>query len=275
MSALPPTIPPYPYQPGVPQPTTSKLAIASLVLGLVFCLPGAAAVGLVLGIAGLVSIGRSEGRKVGGGYATAGIIISSLVLLGWAGFGYLFYMGMQYVDAPATIAAEYLGKVESGDFASARSRLTPEAATLADDARLKAIQARLQERFGRPTVGKFDWSFDAYEKLSPSTTTQQLTRQDMKEILEEIKSAEHDADHDDFPIAIRFTQGNARGLAVIRFPDDPDGTMEIQEMIDKALIEDVLLIDGTEMWWLLDRGAALIDLSDEDVENEEAEDTDE
>ncbi|MBE3097024.1 MAG: DUF4190 domain-containing protein [Planctomycetes bacterium] len=78
-----------PVQP-VPQPAaapakakTSGLAIASLVLGIVGpCTVGLGSIiGLILGIVGLVKIGKSAGAKGGRGLAIAGIAVSGLGIL--------------------------------------------------------------------------------------------------------------------------------------------------------------------------------------------------
>jgi len=62
---------------------TSGLAIASLVLGIVGpCTVGLGSIiGLILGIVGLVKIGKSAGAKGGRGLAIAGIVVSAAGLL--------------------------------------------------------------------------------------------------------------------------------------------------------------------------------------------------
>ena len=71
-----------PVSPGVPA-KTSGMAVTSLVMGLLGCLIIPAIVGLVLGIASLLRISRSDGRLKGKGLAIAGICLSgfSFVLL--------------------------------------------------------------------------------------------------------------------------------------------------------------------------------------------------
>ncbi|MEV5958664.1 DUF4190 domain-containing protein [Streptomyces sp. NPDC051987] len=66
------------YGPPVPQPPVNGLAIASLVLGLLCCLPG---VGLVLGLIGLSQI-RRRGER-GTAMAVVGSVFSSLGLALW------------------------------------------------------------------------------------------------------------------------------------------------------------------------------------------------
>ena len=86
--ALPEAQPPPPSSAPVPTAAppsgpagTSRLAIASLVCGVLgfLCLPALA--GITLGIAALVKISRSKGQLRGQGLAIAGICVSSLMLL--------------------------------------------------------------------------------------------------------------------------------------------------------------------------------------------------
>ena len=72
-----------PLSPGAGRRSTSAMAIASLVLGLLglFSLGITALVGLILGIVGLRQIGLSQGRLQGQGLAIAGIVVSGLVLV--------------------------------------------------------------------------------------------------------------------------------------------------------------------------------------------------
>ena len=66
-----------------PAPKTSGLAIASLILGIVGpCTVGLGSIiGLILGIVGLVKIGKSAGATGGRGLAIAGIVVSGLGIL--------------------------------------------------------------------------------------------------------------------------------------------------------------------------------------------------
>jgi prepilin-type processing-associated H-X9-DG protein len=64
-----------------PPPKTSGMAIASLVCGLFGCFLLPALIGLVLGIASLVKINRSQGRLGGKGVAIAGLCVSGFMLM--------------------------------------------------------------------------------------------------------------------------------------------------------------------------------------------------
>lgn len=82
LAAEPPPAPraPLPVAPA-PPPKTSGMAIASLVCGLLGCFVVPAIVGLILGIASLIKINRSQGTLDGKGVAIAGLCVSGLMLL--------------------------------------------------------------------------------------------------------------------------------------------------------------------------------------------------
>lgn len=76
-----PTVPLPPAPGGAPGVRTSGMAIASLVLGVLGFCGVTALAGLILGIASLVKINRSQGRLSGNGLAIAGICVSGFMLL--------------------------------------------------------------------------------------------------------------------------------------------------------------------------------------------------
>jgi len=81
-AAAPPTRP-LPSSPASGEVKRSRMAVASLVLGIlgVFTLGLTALVGLVLGILAQVRISGSRGRLSGSGTATAGIVVSAVALV--------------------------------------------------------------------------------------------------------------------------------------------------------------------------------------------------
>ena len=74
---------PYPTAPAEPSAPTSTLAIVSLILGVLglFTMGLSSIVGLILGIASLVQISKSQGRVRGSGVAVAGTVVSGFTLL--------------------------------------------------------------------------------------------------------------------------------------------------------------------------------------------------
>ena len=84
--AQPTVATPHPaYRPLAAWPRVSWLAVAAM-LSSILCLgtPLSALAGLTLGILALVRIKRSQGKLDGRGLATYAVILSALVLLGWA-----------------------------------------------------------------------------------------------------------------------------------------------------------------------------------------------
>ena len=70
----------------------SAAAVASLVFGLLLCIPGAGLIGTVTGAIGLASTGPT-GTKRGRGVAVSGLVISILSLFGWIVTGILAVQG--------------------------------------------------------------------------------------------------------------------------------------------------------------------------------------
>lgn len=71
------TAEPAPHTP----PKTSGMAIAALVLSLLFCVPFAPLIGLILGIVALTKINKSRGALTGMGLAIAAIGISAVTMV--------------------------------------------------------------------------------------------------------------------------------------------------------------------------------------------------
>ncbi len=81
-SATPPPQYPYGYGPGRPA-TTNGLAVASLVLGILWMFWVGSILAVIFGYVGKGQIDRSGGTQSGRGLAVAGIV------LGWVGVGFL------------------------------------------------------------------------------------------------------------------------------------------------------------------------------------------
>jgi hypothetical protein len=76
-------------QPYVPR--TNGLAIASLVLGILFCFVVSGILAVIFGNVALGQIARSEGREKGRGLAIAGVV------LGWVSIGMLGIMALVWL----------------------------------------------------------------------------------------------------------------------------------------------------------------------------------
>ena len=63
------------------QPKISRLAIASLILGILFFIPFAPLLAIVFGIIALVKISKSKGELKGQGMAIAGLVLGGLIII--------------------------------------------------------------------------------------------------------------------------------------------------------------------------------------------------
>lgn len=67
----------------VPQPRTSVLAVTSLVLQVLCCIPGIGAIGALVGVGAIFGISKSDGRVRGMGLAVAGVVLGLISTLIW------------------------------------------------------------------------------------------------------------------------------------------------------------------------------------------------
>jgi len=89
---------PPPYPVAAPRPRTNGFAVASLVLGLMFCLVVTSPLAVVFGHLGLEQIEDSGGTQGGRGIATAGLV------LGWIGMGLIFVLVLAFFVYSLTVA---------------------------------------------------------------------------------------------------------------------------------------------------------------------------
>src|ERR1700733_11853695 len=125
---IPPLPPPIAVEYGQPgQPgggkRTNAPAIASLVLGILGCVP------LLTGIAaiflGIIGIRKTRDPSVGGKtLAIAGLVLGIVSIVGWAGFGGI--LGGGYVEStPArAVARQFLQDVSAGNITAAQANST-------------------------------------------------------------------------------------------------------------------------------------------------------
>lgn len=157
---VPPAVPPAPApQPAyTPPPSTSGLAITSVIVGLLgFCLPVAGSLlAAVLGLVAIFSIKGSGGQKTGTGLAVFGMILGILgVLLYVAFFVGVAYVGTQIVKA----AKEFEGQMkavsaaaEKGDWEGVAKELTGPDSPSKDEITQKFRDA--ETKYGK--IAKFD-----------------------------------------------------------------------------------------------------------------------
>lgn len=137
-------------EPGVydEPPRTSALAVSSLVLSLICCLPVLPLLGAGLGVGALIGIGGSRGRVGGRGMAIAGIIIGVLVTIAQVA---AFYSAKGAIDMGVGLVFgsvdSVMTDIESGDYDAARAGLTGHASSLSDE-RFEAFRAAYQAEYG-------------------------------------------------------------------------------------------------------------------------------
>jgi hypothetical protein len=118
-----PGFPPGNYQP-MPPPRTSGAAIASLILGILGCVP--LLTGVLAVILGMIGLGATKKPGVGGrGLAIAGLVLGLLSIVGWTGFGGI--MGWEWVASePSRAAAKaFVTDLSNGDVNSAAAMCVP------------------------------------------------------------------------------------------------------------------------------------------------------
>jgi hypothetical protein len=128
MSQYPPLPPfqgtPPAYSMPMQPPRTSGMAITSLVLGILGCVPWITGVlAVVFGIFGIRV--TSDPAVRGRGMAIAGLVLGLLSIMGWTSFGGLVYVGVR-ATGPARIESRlFLKELSSGDVNAAMKRCAP------------------------------------------------------------------------------------------------------------------------------------------------------
>jgi hypothetical protein len=112
----PPPPPPFPLGYGFAdgRRRTNGVAIASLVLGILGCVPFLT--GLLAILLGIIGIRKSRDPLVGGkGLAIAGMILGMVSVLGWSGFGALLGYGYRESKPAGIVAKQFLQDVSAGN----------------------------------------------------------------------------------------------------------------------------------------------------------------
>ncbi|HEX4054583.1 MAG TPA: DUF4190 domain-containing protein [Tepidisphaeraceae bacterium] len=125
--STPPPLPPievgYGYGYAQAPRRSNGFAIASLVLGILGCIPFLT--GLLAIVLGVIGIRKTRDSSVGGkGLAIAGMILGIISVLGWSGFGGL--MGYAYRESkPAgVVAKQFLRDISAGNINAAMANST-------------------------------------------------------------------------------------------------------------------------------------------------------
>jgi len=133
-------------------PRTSLLCVSALVSSVIFCCPLTSLLGLLLGIAGMVSVSSSNGRRKGTGLAFAAIVIAILSLIGQAAAVKVFAPYLRNWARTgiflATGPTPFLKDLQVGDLVSARTYLHPDADAAISDAQLQGFADEITKRYG-------------------------------------------------------------------------------------------------------------------------------
>jgi Domain of unknown function (DUF4190) len=121
----PPPLPPgaIDYGQGSAPHRTNGAAIASLVLGIVGCVPFL--IGLLAILFGFIGIRKSRDLSLGGkGLAVAGLILGIISVLGWGGFSLFLGYGYNESKPADAVARQFLQDVTAGNINAALANST-------------------------------------------------------------------------------------------------------------------------------------------------------
>ncbi len=220
-----------------PQPLkTSVLAIISLVLGLLFCIPFAAPlVGLVLGIVALVMIAKPERALKGRGLAIAGVVVSAIVLLGHVVTTILLVMSVNLLVQPME---SFVLAVENSDFDSARTYLSAETADLVTDEELAKLRDLLADEHGTVGSVSLDFSGRVYTMGVPPPATPW----NQSQAFQGNWASGGGGAAGPIPIVCEFSNGTAFGLLIAA--GDPNS-----QQVSTALLVDSFTLIGDDGPW--------------------------
>ncbi len=131
----------------IPQQRLSKLAILSLLLSLLVCVPGLGVFGMALGSMAVFVVGQSGGRLAGRTAAIAAIVIGALGSAVWVSVGVgLRKTFEQHHAVVAVPTLEFLQDLDKGNLESARKQLSPGASIT--DEQLASFASRTRATLG-------------------------------------------------------------------------------------------------------------------------------
>jgi hypothetical protein len=157
-----------PLSPQVIRQRTSGLAIASLVLSLIFCLPLIGSVlSIVLGVVALSKIDRNPQELSGRGLATAGIIVGVVSLFITIMFVSACMKTYRRVDP---LVENVLVSMDAGDYEAAMKDFDTRLARVLTLERLTEIGDALQQRLGRYRSRRWGYTYQWRKNLGTPLT---------------------------------------------------------------------------------------------------------
>ncbi|MGI9012776.1 MAG: DUF4190 domain-containing protein [Phycisphaerales bacterium] len=129
-------------------PALSAFAVTSFISSSIICCPATALLGIVLGIAALVSIAAHPHARRGKGFAIAGIAIGIAVTIGWGVAMYIRIDLQKKIDISLrTHPEEAMAAAFAGDPAAFRHRAVGPLARMSDE-EITNVVAQLRKRYG-------------------------------------------------------------------------------------------------------------------------------
>ncbi|MGA1391637.1 MAG: hypothetical protein ACO38W_00620 [Phycisphaerales bacterium] len=125
-------------------PQTSKLAIASLVCGLIFCCPITSLLAPLLGIGHFIAAAGKPWVR-GAGLAIGGILLGLVMTGGWV---FLSWASYQFMQQAMRLPDEALAALSAGDVAEFRSKWSGLEEGSAGEAQIAAFRQDLENRYG-------------------------------------------------------------------------------------------------------------------------------
>lgn len=128
---------------------TSILAILAVVFAVVCFIPGTGVIAILLGIAALGVIAKSNGRIEGRGAALSGIILGLITTVIWGAISFGMLQGWTYYTKQMVGTGDrFFQAAAAGDFVAARAEMTTPAAEELQDAQLEWFINAISERSG-------------------------------------------------------------------------------------------------------------------------------
>ena len=126
-------------------PRVSIMALLSIVLSAICCIPGLGLLGSIFGGASLVAIRRSGGRLKGRGMAITGLVLGLVITIVWLGGWVVFSrsVGFALNSASTTMSA-----IEAGDWNTARAHIALADGSSVTDEQLASFRTRYQAAAG-------------------------------------------------------------------------------------------------------------------------------
>lgn len=208
---------------------TSVLAIISLVLGLICCIPGLPELGVLTGIFAVVLIGGSGGRVGGRGLAIAGIFVGLLS----TALQVLVLLGMFQAAKQFAVYGEIMEKLAAGDQTGFVSEFDPTVQAEITDERFEAFASEVEAEWG---------TFDAPLDSLSDYVSAYFDSGDQFQAMQDLQNPQSGI----LPIPVRYSNGTP---VVFFFIPQQNSGMPI------PLNAAVPLQDGSALIWLLPDGA--------------------